>query len=44
MLDDEEINEIIITYMDNYSTTMLDLARAIEKAVIAKINENNDEQ
>ena len=44
MLDDEEINEIIITYMDNYSTAMFDLARAIEKAVIAKIRENNDEQ
>ena len=44
MLDDEEINEIIITYMDVYSTSMFDLARAIEKAVISKISENNDEQ
>lgn len=43
MLSDEDINEIIITYMDNYSTTMLDLARAIEKAVIAKISDSSDE-
>ena len=40
MLSDEDINEIIITYMDDYSTDMLDLCRAIEKAVIAKLKES----
>lgn len=32
MLKDEEINEIIITYMDDYSSTMLDICRSVEKA------------
>jgi len=32
MLKDEEINEIIITYMDDYSSTMLDMCRSVERA------------
>jgi replication initiation and membrane attachment protein DnaB len=39
MLSTEEINEVIITYMDDYSTTMLDMCKAIEKAAI-----NNNEK
>lgn len=37
MLKDKEINEIIITYMDDYSSTMLDMCRSVEKASISEI-------
>lgn len=36
MLKDEEINEIIITYMDDYSSTMLDMCKSVEKAANAE--------
>lgn len=39
MLKDEEINEIIITYMDDYSTTMLDMCRSVEKSATSEIEQ-----
>lgn len=39
MLKDEEINEIIIRYMDDYSTTMLDMCRSVEKSALSEIEQ-----